>query len=279
MIRIITDTASDITLRQAQEMDVTLLSMPVSFGQSPYDQLLDEDFTQFYHRLETEPVLPVTSLSSPGEYLALFEEAKERGDSVIAIPISSRLSGSYQSACAARDMTDYDDIHVVDARQALIGQRLMVEYAVRLRQEGVHAGEIARLVAEASGRVRLYGVLDTLKYLIKGGRISKSAGVVGSALGIKPLVCLQDGAVGTAGKARGRDGAAALLLQHIRDDMNFDPSFPFCFGYTQNREPVDAFAKLAEQEFGLQNCPVYPVGGVIGTHVGPNAVVAVWVVK
>lgn len=279
MIRIVTDTASDMTREQARSMDVTILSLPVTFGETPYIQLDDEHFTLFYDLLEHSKVLPVTSLTSPGEYLEIFEDAKKNRDSVVVIPISSQLSGSWRSACLAKEMADYEDIHIIDGLQVIIGQRLLVEHAVKLRQDGYSARDIAEKVLSLSKRIHVYGALHTLKYLIKGGRISKSAGAVGSVLQIKPVVSLQGGSVVMAGKARGWDGALALLLQNIGKYPDFDPSFPFCFGYTKSKEPLDAFAALTKDTFKLSQSVAYPIGGVIGTHIGPNAIAAVWVVK
>jgi len=282
MIKIITDTSSDITLTQAKEMDIILLPLIVSFGEGQsYDQFADEDFTVFYNLLETCKELPVTSLSSPNDYLTHFEEAKQNGDEVVAIPISSKLSGSWQSAHLAKEMAGYDNIHIIDAKQAIIGQRLLVEHAVRLRAEGESAADIAASVTELSGRIRLYGTLDTLKYLIKGGRMPKTTGMIGTALNIKPVVFLEDGAVTAAGKARGRTAALSMMEKFIEKDSDFDPNFPICFGYTKDKNPMDVFADSVKKNFNIANTNTkeYPVGCVIGTHIGPDAVVVVWVVK
>ncbi|MCL2707235.1 MAG: DegV family protein [Dehalococcoidia bacterium] len=279
MIKIVTDTSSDITLKQAQEMDIILLALPVTFGDTPYHQLDDEDFTKFYDMHERSKVLPVTSQITPGQYLEVFENAKRNHDSVVVIAMSSRLSGTWQSAHIAKDQVDYNDIHIIDSLSASMGQRILVEYAVRLRQEGKGAGEITALISEARGRIRLCGTVDTLKYLIKGGRVSKSMGIVGSALSIKPILCLENGAIRMAGKARGFGGATKKMIEFISNDMHFDPSFPFCCGYTKAKGHLDMFSQLVKEEFKLKNIKIYPVGGVIGTHVGPNALIAVWMVK
>jgi DegV family protein with EDD domain len=279
MIKIITDTASDITYKQARDMDVSLVELPVTFGETKYDQVNDENFTNFYNMLETSKVLPVTSLASPGQYMETYEEAKAKGGSVVVIPLSSKLSGTYQAALMAKATADYDKIYVVDTDQAIIGQRLLVEYAVRLRADGKSAEEIAAAVSEVCGRIRLVAAVDTLKYLIMGGRLSKSAGMVGSALNIKPIVTLRDGAVSTAGKAKGHSGAINKLIELINDDCDIDPAFPFCFGYTKNKEQLDVFSQKVKDQFKLANTATYPIGGVIGTHVGPNVMAAVWVVR
>lgn len=279
MIRIITDTASDITLAQAQNMDISLLSLPVTFGDVPYQQLKDDDFSIFYNMLETSKALPVTSLTTPGDYLEIFDAAKTAGDSVVVIPISSKLSGSMQSAVLAKEMAAYDSIHIIDTNQAMLGQRILVEHAVALRRQGKAPQEIAEQITRLSGRIRIFGLLDTLKYLIKGGRISKISGFMGTSLNIKPIVCLQAGAVGMAGKARGRSAAMEEMLGLISRDADFDSDFPFMFGYTQNRKQLDEFIPLIHDRLGIEDGVIHPVGGVIGTHLGPNAIAAAWVVK
>lgn len=279
MIRIVTDTSSDITQLEAAVMGITLLTLPVSFSETPYDQMKDDKFIKFYELLEHSKTLPVTSQSSIGEFLKIFEEAKTNGDGVVVIPISSGLSGSWQSANAAKDIAGYEDIHIIDARQTIMGQRLLTEYAVKLRNDGMSAQKIAECVTEVSGRICLYGTLNTLRYLIMGGRISKSTGAVGSALGIKPVVSLQNGLVTMVGKAKGRSNALSMLTGYIRENSNFDKDFPFIFGYTKDSEPLEDYMRTVKAEFDLPETIVCPVGSVVGTHIGPGAIIIAWVAK
>ncbi|MCL1845676.1 MAG: DegV family protein [Defluviitaleaceae bacterium] len=277
MIRIITDTASDITAKQAEKLNVHLMPISVTFGDDPYDQLRDEDFTHFYEKQATSETMATTSLISPGEYLEVFQKAKNAGETLIVIPLSSKLSGSFQSAELAKNMAEYKDIHIIDTNQIATAQRIVVEYAACLRDEGKSAEEIVDAVLDVSGRIRLYASLDTLKFLVKGGRISKTAGFMGSMLSIKPIICIEDGAVSAAGKAKGREAANKKILSFI--DGEFDPEFPVHFLYTANREAANGFIALATAEHDIKNSVVYPIGGVIGTHAGPNAVGMAWVQK
>lgn len=272
MIHIITDTGSDLTLAQAAAMDVELVPMSVSFGEHPYDQLADEHFSLFYKQLTEEKALPVTSQPSPGDFLARFLPAVEAGDSVVAILLSSRLSGTMQSALIAREMADSSDIYIIDSQQAAVGQRLLVEHAVALRAKGLTASEIAAVVTEMSGRVRLYAALDTLKYLRKGGRIPRSTEVLGTALGIKPIIQLAAGPIVMAGKARGHAGAVTSLVKLVEQHRNFDPLTPVYFAYTASEAMGGNFRKLACAHFKLKNTVIYPVGATIGTHIGPGAI-------
>lgn len=279
MIRIITDTASDITGLQAAAMDVARVPLRIHFDEAPYDPLADEDFSQFYSLLESSKSLPTTSQTSPGDYLPLFQDAKEHGDTVIAILLSGALSGTVQSAHIAKDMAAYNNIHIIDSRQAIIGQRLLVEYAVRLRDEGKSAACIVDTITDALGRIRLFGALQTLKYLRKGGRIPKSTEMVGTVLGIKPIISLQQGSIVMAGKARGHAGAMTAMVKLIGENTRFDPAAPVYFGYTQDEKAARNFRKLATVKYHLTNTAFHPVGPVVGTHIGPGAFAVAYLVK
>ncbi|MCL2356705.1 MAG: DegV family EDD domain-containing protein [Defluviitaleaceae bacterium] len=275
MIKIITDTASDITAKEAAQLNVHLMPISVIFGNEPYDQLADENFSEFYKRQAVAENLPTTSLISPGEYLEVFEKARDAGETLIVIPLSSKLSGSFQSAELAKNMAEYEDIHLIDAKQVAPGQRICVELAARLRDEGKSAQEIVAAVTDVAGRTRLFACLDTLKYLVKGGRISKTAGFMGSMLSIKPIICVEDGAITAAGKAKGREAANKKLLSLVTG--GFDPNFPVIFAYSANRDATDNFAALATEALGIKNKKFCAVGGVIGAHTGPNTVAVSWV--
>lgn len=279
MIQIITDTASDITMAEAEELGVLLVKLRVSFPEAAYSQEQDDSFEQFYRLLEESRGLPTTSQPTPAEYLALFAAAKESKDSVVVIALSGNLSGTVQSAAIAKEMCGYDDIYIIDSKQAIIGQRLLVEYAVRLREEGRSAAQITATITDAVDRVRLFGALDTLKYLRKGGRIPKSTEVVGSVLGIKPLVELKNGSIEMAGKARGHAGAVTGMVKLVQADAHFDDSVPVYFGYTHTRQLCTNFRKIATQKFHLTKTRQCPVGSIVGTHVGPGAFAIAYLVK
>lgn len=280
MIRIITDTASDITLSQAKALGIDIVAMRVQFGDSPYNQLQDEDFSAFYTLLENAKALPTTSQPSPADFLELYEDAQEKKQSVVVITISSGLSGTLQAATIAKDMCDYDEIYIIDSKQAAMGQRLLVEYAVQLRAQGNSAAEIAVLVREASSRVVLYAALDTLKYLRKGGRIPKSAELLGTVLSIKPIIGLDtEGKVCMRGKARGLAGAVTNLIKLMDERNDIDDTMPVYFGYTLQETPSRNFMKVATARYHLKNAQFYPVGATIGTHIGPGAMAVAYLCK
>lgn len=280
MIRIVTDTASEITFEQARAMDVELVTLDIQFKSGePYDQTADPYFDEFYDRLAASRELPTTSQPSPEDYISLFEAAGEAGDEVILITLSSLSSGTHQVARLAREMAGCPGVYVIDSGLAAIGQRLLVEYAVRLREEGRTAGEIRDMLIGAAGRVRLFASLDTLKYLRKGGRISMGAEVLGEMMGIKPIIKMEDGATLLAGKARGHAGGITTLVKMIGEHADFDESMPVYFGYTRDAQPAKNFRRLVSAKFQLRNTVIYPVGGAIGTHVGPGGIAVAYLEK
>lgn len=277
MIRIITDTSADITASQAKELQVDIVPLEIHFEGAPYDPLADETFDVFYRMLESAKQLPTTSQPAPGKYLSLYSQALAAGDDAVVITISSKISGTYQSAMIAREMAaDASRIHVVDSLSAITGQRLLVELAVNLRAKGLGAAEIAEAIRDAADRVVLIAGLDTLKYLRKGGRIPKSAEVLGTVLGVKPLLQLENGSIVMAGKARGRTAVIGALLDMVAEKADFDPSMPVYFGYTHEDAQCNAFHKAAMEKFDLKNTVQYPIGSVVATHVGPGAFAIVY---
>ncbi len=278
MIQIVTDSASDITLKQAEEMNVQIVPLTILFEDGVCPQETDEDFQIFYEKLIKENGLPKTSQPTPNKYLEIFRLAKEVGDEVLVITLSGGLSGTVQSAKLAKDLAEYERIEIIDSKQAILTQRMLVEYAVKLRDEGKTLDEITALVLKQREKLTVFGMLDTLTYLKKGGRIPASMALLGNLLRIKPVIILKNSVLEQLGKARGRrDGLKMLCTQ--MEEAEIDLDFPVYFGYTLDPEPTKQFQMEMEQKFQLKNTKLYPVGGVIGTHVGPNCVAVAFAVK
>lgn len=278
MIQIVTDSASDITLKQAEEMNVQIVPLTILFEDGVCPQETDEDFQIFYEKLIKENGLPKTSQPTPNKYLEIFRLAKEVGDEVLVITLSGGLSGTVQSAKLAKDLAEYERIEIIDSKQAILTQRMLVEYAVKLRDEGKTLDEITALVLKQREKLTVFGMLDTLTYLKKGGRIPASMALLGNLLRIKPVIILKNSVLEQLGKARGRrDGLKMLCTQ--MEEAEIDLDFPVYFGYTLDPEPTKQFQAEMEQKFQLKNTKLYPVGGVIGTHVGPNCVAVAFAVK
>lgn len=276
MLRIITDTASDITVEQARNMNIDVVSLDITFEDGPAPQRTEEDFRRFYQRLEACGKLPVTSRTPPEEYLNLFQDAREKGDEVLVITLSGGLSGTVDSARMAKQIADYDKIEVVDSHQAILTQRMLVEQAVKLREEGYQLQEIVQRIKNTRDQVVVCGVVDTLKYLQKGGRIPASLGTLGTLLRIKPVIILQDRVLKQLGKARGHDAGEEMLYKHMEQD-GINKAYPVYFGYTSDPELAERFMQRTRERFGLTQTRLFPIGGVIGTHCGTRCVAVAYV--
>ena len=188
------------------------------------------DRRRFYERLIESDVLPTTSQATPAAFVKEFEAVRQAGESAVVITISAELSGTYQSACIAA--ADYEDIYVVDSRSAAIGSGILAELALEWAADGMAAAELAGLLTKKRDDICLLGLLDTLEYLRRGGRISRTAALAGGLLGIKPVVTLENGAVTMIGKARGSKQGNNLLVQKVRESGGIDFSLPILLGYT-----------------------------------------------
>ena len=271
-IRIITDSASDITQEEARAWGIQVMPLRTLFGQEEFLDGVTIDHRQFYQRLVESDVLPTTSQLTPFQYEEVFRAAADAGDEVVCITLSSKLSGSFQSASMAAEGLP---VVLVDGLNATVGQRIQVELAVRLRDAGKSAREIGDALEAARPRVRLIALLDTLEYLKKGGRISPMAAVAGSLLSIKPVIAVENGEVTILGKARGSKNGNNMLMSLVEKTGGIDFSMPFGLAYSGLSDAllqkyIADSARLYEGYEG--QLPISVIGSTIGTHAGPGAV-------
>ena len=271
-VRIVTDSASDIT--GLTRKNLTIVPMAVTFGEETYLDGVTLSHGEFYEKLIEHDTLPTTSQITPAQFEDAFRSAAEAGETVVCVTISSKLSGTYQSACIAAQ--DYEGrVFVVDSHNAAIGEQILVLRALDLAETGMEAAEIARQLEREKKQVRVIALLDTLEYLHKGGRLSRSEAVLGGLLSIKPVVAVEDGAVKVLGKARGSKNGNNLLIQQIRATPGIDFSRPLTLGYTGLDDKLlqkyiaDSAALWENHTHPL---PISTIGGTIGTHVGPGAI-------
>ncbi len=274
-IHIITDSASDIISNQRE--DLTVLPMTITFGQTEYQDNVNLSHREFYEKLIESDTLPVTSQISPYSFEEVIQEKTGNGNTVIIITLSSKLSGTYQSACIAAESYE-GSVYVVDSENVTVGERILVEYALRLSDNGTDASAIVQELNRAKKSIRLVALLDTLEYLQKGGRISKTAALAGGILSIKPVVAVENGEVAILGKARGSKQANNLIAEQVRSS-GIDFSKPYCLGYTGLSDEL--IRKYIADNSNLwkdhaEELPVGTVGGTIGTHVGPGAIAVAW---
>jgi DegV family protein with EDD domain len=278
-VRIITDSTSDINAIQAKKLGVTIIPLKVIFGDKEYREGVEISIEGFYDKLVKSEKLPTTSQPSPDDFLTSFLEAKEAKDSVVVILVSGKLSGTVQSAAIAKELAEYDDILIVDSLISITGLRFLVEHAVKLRDEGKSATEIAPILEELKERIVLLAMVDTLEYLHKGGRLSKSSAILGSLLKFKPIITLQDGVLAVVGKERGTNKGIAKMLEIIEDRGHIDANYPVYFGYTAEDSKTKQLMESVKERFGITNGSIHPVGCVVGTHAGPGACVITYISK
>ncbi len=270
-MKIITDSAADITAQQAENMKIEIVPIRIQFGTRECPMDTEEDFDDFFRQLQQSRELPKTSQPSPREYLRLFSEAQQADEEVLVITLSSGLSGTINAAQLARSISGYEKIWILDSEQAITTQRYLVERAAALRDEGQDAAQIAEYLSDLRRKMTVCGMLDTLTYLKMGGRIPAALAFLGNTLHIKPVIELKDKKLVMLGKARGRKSAIQCLWKEF-EEKKPDDSHPVYFGYTLDREFGQEFMEMTRKRYGLKNCRLVPVGGVIGTHVGPSCI-------
>ena len=270
-IRIVTDSTSDIPIEDQQKLDIDIVPLSVIFGDQKYTDGYELKKPQFYEMLSECTTLPSTSQINPDGFFDLFKGYVDAGDQVIGIFLSSKISGTCQSALIAKDMVGSGDIHIVDSRSATFGLAILVFEAIRMRDEGAAAADIADRLNELRDKVQFLGAVDTLKYLKMGGRLSSPATIIGGMLHIKPLVSMINGKVESIGKARGQQGAYNEIV-HLMKAAEPDPNFPFVFGHTNAPGMAKTFIDIVGKSFDVSGHRLLEIGCVIGTHAGPGCV-------
>ncbi|MBQ7913784.1 MAG: DegV family protein [Clostridia bacterium] len=269
-VKIIIDSASDITAREALEMGITMLPMTIQFGDEEYRAGVDLSNRVFYEKLLSCKELPKTSMINEYRFEKAFKNATENGDEVIVILISSKLSGTYEAAKRASEGFG-GKVFVLDSLSAATGERLLCMHALKLIQEGKTAGQVFDELEKVKGKLCIMAALETLEYLKKGGRISGAVAFVGGMLKIKPLVMLVDGEVKMIGKAHGQKRASALLNSIVKERGGIDFSMPHGVIWTGLDESVATnYMKECKPFLGEREVSTYLIGSTIGTHVGPG---------
>ena len=269
-VRIVTDSTVDIA--EQYRNDFTVVPLTVSFGETVYIDGVTLNKQDFYQKLVSSAELPKTSQATPDAFGKVFRELQEKGEEAVVITVSSRLSGTYQSACIAAE--DYPNIRVVDSMNVSIASGVLAEYALRCAADGMGLDELAQHLTQKRDEIGLVAMVDTLDYLKKGGRISGAAALAGGVLNIKPVITVNGGEIAILGKARGSKKANNLLAEQInRDGVDF--SMPLLLGYTglsddMLRQYIRDSQALWKDHVDTLDC--VQLCSVIGTHAGPGAV-------
>ncbi len=276
--RIIVDSTAD--LMPEFKNRVHTVPLTVSFGDEEFIDGVTINHKTFYEKLIESDVMPTTSQATPDAFIKEFDEARKANEDAVVITISSKFSGTYQSAKIAA--TEYENIFVVDSASAAVGTGILVELALKLADEGKNAEEIASILEEEKKKIIIVALVDTLEYLKRGGRISATVAFAGTLLNIKPVLSVVDGEIEMLGKARGSKMGNNLLVQEIEKAGGIDFGKPVLLAYSGISDAL--LLKYIEDsrdiwEGNLDNVRYTTLGSVIGTHVGPGAVVVAFFSK
>lgn len=267
-VKIVTDSLSDITGDLAKKLDVSVVPVYVRFGEEVYKDRIEMTTEEFYKRLVKDSILPTTTQPTPADFSVVYEKLAKETDEILVVTLSSKLSGTYQSAVQAKNMyTGKCRIEVVDSQTVVMGLGLLVISAVNAARAGANLNELAALVRDSMKRAYAVMSFDTLKYLAKGGRIGKAQSFLGSMLSVKPVLWMKDGEVHPLTRVRSRAAGMDYLY-------NFVASIKKIEGLAVEHATTPADADTLIDRLGA----LYPkekiyrstVSPVIGTYVGPH---------
>ena len=274
-VRIVVDSTCD--LLPALRERVRVANLTVYFGEEEYIDGVTLTAEGFYEKLAESKVMPTTSQATPFAFGQIFDELVEAGDEVVCITCSSGLSGTYQSADIAAD--DHEGkVFVVDSQNIALSSAILAEYALRLVDEGKSAKEIYEELMAVRGKAHLFAVVDTLEFLQRGGRVSKTVALAGGLLSIKPIIGVVDGKVEMVGKARGNKAANRQMNQEV-EKLGIDLTKPVLVGYTGVDDTLLQKYLTECEGFWPEGTPSMIVSGVVGAHAGPGAVAIAFFAK
>ena len=272
-VRIVTDSSADLPADVVERLGIEVVPLSIRFGADEYTDGVDLSVSQFYDKLATSPDLPETAAPSPGAFEAAYRRQAQAGaDGVVCINLSSGLSATIQSAQNAAKAADDLDVRVIDSRSITSGLGTQVRLAAEAAAGGASADDVVALVEGLVSRTHVFGALDTLDNLKKGGRIGGAQALLGSLLSIKPLLDLSSGEVAEAGKARTRRKA----LEWLRDKVFEQPALEhLCIAHGNAPDVEDMLALLAPR-YPADQVGITTIGPVIGTHGGPRVMGLTW---
>ena len=277
MIRFLVDTSSDYTVEEIKAKGMELAPLHITIGEADYRDGYDLSKNKFYELLTSNEEFPKTSQPTPQDFVDIFEDVQEKGDELICILLSSKLSGTFQSAALAKSIVEYENIHLVDSLGATHMIRIMADYAQELAEAGKSADEIVEVLEEMKAKIKVLAVVDTLEYLCKGGRVSKTTAAIGEMAKVKPMITVTEGEVAVIGKSLGKNKAISNLLKAF-EECEVDERFPIYSVSTLGTENCEAFeARFTEAGYHCKER--VQIGATIGTHVGPGAFGVIFVQK
>ncbi|HHW02909.1 MAG TPA: DegV family protein [Thermoanaerobacterales bacterium] len=269
-ISIVTDSTADITPELLEKYNIAVVPLKIFFGDEEYREGVDLTPDQFYDKLKSSPHHPRTSQPSPAEFAACYEKLSKKADHIISIHLSSKLSGTYQSAVLAKDMVKVP-VDVIDSKGASMMIGFTVLEAARAAKEGMDRQSILSLIDEMIKKLKAFFVVDTLDYLQKGGRIGRASAFLGNLLNIKPMLTIQDGLVTPVEKIRGKARTLDKLLEKVAMDAS-KGTLRGTLVHAGCKDEVERYREAFEKHYNFKELTISTIGAVIGTYTGPGAI-------
>lgn len=270
-IKIIVDSTSDIPLELIEKHGIEVVPLTVNFEDKCYLDKIEITSQEFFKKLAESEKLPTTSQASPGIFVEAFEKTLAEGNEVLGIFISTKFSGTCESARMAKDIIGSDKIHIIDSQTACLGACLLILEAVKLVNKGLEIGEIVEKLEEMKSKVSIYAGVDTLKYLEKGGRLSKGAATVGTLLNIKPILKVKNSNIESIDKVRGKNKILKWIEDFVDNNVNAE-NRTIAIYHSVNEELAINLKNTLIEKYNAKDIFIGEIGSVIGTHVGPNAI-------
>ena len=269
-IRIVVDSTSDVTNEIIEKYNLKMVPLTVNFEKESFLDKVELNSEEFFEKLSKAEKLPTTTLVSPGTFVETFSEILVEGDKVLGLFLAPELSGTYDSARMAKDMIGSEDIHIIDTRSVCLGAFALILEAIELVEQNKDIEEIVGELERLKEKTVAIAALDTLKYLEKGGRLSKGHAVIGSILNIKPIISIKDGKLEVIEKIRGKNKTVKWFDEWIEKN-NYDLSDKtVLLFHGRSYEQLKLLRNAIEEKYKIKNIIEQEVGAVIGTHSGPG---------
>lgn len=266
-IKIITDSTADLSKDLYDKYNIEVLPLLISFGEESYLDGVEITAEKVFERIEQDDILPTTAQVTPNRFMEAYKKYLDEGYKIISIHMSSAMSGTYQSACIAKDSLESDDIVIIDSQNVTAALGILVLKAVKLKEKGYDIFQIEKELNKIKENVELSVCFESLEYLVRGGRISKTAGIVGSVLGIKLILEIKDGLMSVKDKIRGTKKAIKKIISDL-ENADLDEEVPVILINVDNIEIKEALREyMNENNVNFVECPV---GSTVSIHSGPH---------
>ncbi len=271
-MKLITDSTADLPPELLERHHIKIVPLRIQLGEETYRDTFDIEPDEFYRLLRSTELFPTTTQPSPQDFVEAYQSLGEEEDRLISVHISSKLSGTYQSATIASQQFPDMEIHVIDSQQASLGLGLIVLAAARAIEAGEGVDEVLSLIGRVSSKIKTYFSVDSLEYLRRGGRIGRAQAFLGTMMKIKPLLVLRDGEIYPVEKIRGQQRLVRRMAQLVEEDAVGVRALKVALIRTDNEEVLSMLSQQLERIENVELEYAGKLGGIITSHVGPGAI-------